>query len=62
MADIQDGAGGDASARFRPYPPETNHALVARSFATTPFLQGTPPEVVDAVAAHPESMTCVAAP
>jgi len=35
---------------------------VARSFATTPFLQGTPPEVVDAVAAHPESMTCVAAP
>jgi len=62
VADIQDGAGGDASARFRPYTPETNHALVARSFATTPFLQGTPPEVVDAVAAHPESMTCVAAP
>jgi penicillin V acylase-like amidase (Ntn superfamily) len=62
VADIQEGAGDGANARFRPYTPEANHALVARSFATTPFLQGTPPEVVDALAAHPETMTCVAAP
>jgi penicillin V acylase-like amidase (Ntn superfamily) len=62
VADIQEAAGDGANARFNPYTPEANHALVARSFATTPFLQGTPPEVVDALAAHPDSMTCVAAP
>jgi len=62
VADIQESAGDGADARFRPYTPEANHALVARAFATTPFLQGTPPEVVDALAAHPESMGCAAAP
>lgn len=60
VADVQQADG--ASVSFRAYTPEANHALVARSFATTPFLKGTPAEVVDALAAHPESTTCVAAP
>jgi penicillin V acylase-like amidase (Ntn superfamily) len=62
VADIQESAGDDANAVFRPYTPEANRALVARSFAGTPFLRGTSAATIDAIAAHPQLMTCAPGP
>jgi len=54
VLDIDEPAAGDARARFVPYSPERNRALVAESLAPMHVPDGT----VERMAAHPDSDRC----
>jgi penicillin V acylase-like amidase (Ntn superfamily) len=57
MLDIDAGS-GDVTRRFADYRPAANRDLIQRSFRKTPFLAGSPPEAITALADHPASTTC----
>lgn len=49
---------GDLTRLFTPYRVEDNRRLVERSFRDTDFLRGTPPEVLESLIRHPQTMSC----
>lgn len=51
---------GDAAAHFVDYTYEANHRLVNTAFSQTRFLRDTPLDVIEQVAALPETMPCAA--
>jgi penicillin V acylase-like amidase (Ntn superfamily) len=57
MLDINAGT-GDVTRSFVEYRAEANRELVRRTFQKTPFLAGTPPEAVAAIAEHPDATVC----
>jgi penicillin V acylase-like amidase (Ntn superfamily) len=59
VLDVQQRVEGGPTPAFAPYTPEVNQALVARAYATTPFLRDTPSAAIEAAAGHPASMTCL---
>jgi hypothetical protein len=58
MLDINAKLTGDTAKSFQPYTSAANLQLVRGSFAKTPFLSDTSPDLRDELANYPEATTC----
>lgn len=57
VLDVNAKGAGDVSGQFEEYTRNTNRTLIGNAYSKTEFLQGTPPSVLDGVAAYPEEGT-----
>ena len=60
MLDMNAAGGGDVGAAFVDYTAAANRALIEAAFTQTPFLQGVPATVKDALAKHPDTTSSCA--
>ncbi len=58
ILDILENLKGDVTSRFRDYSREANYDLIKKSFAGTPFLKGTPDDLLRQMARYPDSLEC----
>jgi hypothetical protein len=58
MLDMNAPLSGDVSAALKPYNTDANVKLVRSSFAKTPFLSETSPDMRDEVGHYPDATTC----
>jgi choloylglycine hydrolase len=58
MLDINAPISGDTGKSFKPYTSKANLQLVRSSFAKTPFLSDTSPDLRDELANYPDATTC----
>lgn len=58
LLDVDTRVEGNVSGKFKRYSTATNLAFITRTYAASSVTRRTPPELVGAVAAHPETATC----
>ena len=58
ILDILENLKGDVTSRFRDYSREANYDLIKKSFAGTPFLKGTPDDMLRQMAKYPDNLEC----
>ena len=58
ILDVNDALVGDVARRFADYTRKANLDLIAGSYHQVPFLSSVPMSEIEAIARHPEGMTC----
>jgi len=58
ILDILSESAGDVSGKFVPYSYQANKKLIMKTLTQTPGLSDLPGEVLDRMAAYPESFVC----
>jgi choloylglycine hydrolase len=58
MLDVNSDLSGDVAAHFVDYTTEANRDLIAKSFKNVGFLSSVPAQIMDVIAAYPETATC----